>query len=264
MGVDYTAIKLLSLLKDDKKNKKLLTLGRQGLHINTNKVESLLELKKDSLKNEIWTEKLFNLLGYDIESIDNSNYENATHVHDMNFPIKENFKNKYDIVLDGGTLEHIFNFPVAIKNCMEMVKVGGKFASITCGNNFSGHGFYQFSPELFFRVFTKENGFEVENVFISEVGSNTWYKVMDPNVVKKRVLFNNKKETYIITIANKISNQEIFKNTPQQSDYFDIWNNGIKIKKRKFLRKVFEKINEKLIKIFYKYDPKHFIKYKLK
>jgi len=42
----------------------------------------------------------------------------------MSQPIDTIHKNKYDLVFDGGTLEHVFNFPVAIKNCMEMVKVG--------------------------------------------------------------------------------------------------------------------------------------------
>ena len=68
-------------------------------------------------------------------------------------------KNKYTLVIDGGCLEHIFNFPVAIKNCMEMLQEGGHFIGITPANNLMGHGFYQFSPELYFRIFSKENGF---------------------------------------------------------------------------------------------------------
>src|SRR5438477_418150 len=79
--------------------------------------------------------------------------------HDMNEPIPDKFKETYTAVLDGGSLEHVFNFPVAIKNCMEMVKVGGHYLAITPANNFFGHGFYQFSPELYFTVLSKENGF---------------------------------------------------------------------------------------------------------
>jgi hypothetical protein len=31
--------------------------------------------------------------------------------------------------------------------------------AVTPANNQMGHGFYQFSPELFFRVFSQENGY---------------------------------------------------------------------------------------------------------
>ena len=61
---------------------------------------------------------------------------------------------QFDLVFDGGTLEHVFNFSTALKNCMHMVKPHGRFVSVTLPNNWCGHGFYQFSPELFFRALT--------------------------------------------------------------------------------------------------------------
>ena len=79
----------------------------------------------------------------------------------MNIPISDSSKDKYTVVIDGGSLEHVFNFPIAIKNCMEMLQVGGYFISLAPANNMLGHGFYQFSPELFYRIFSKENGFSV-------------------------------------------------------------------------------------------------------
>ena len=65
----------------------------------------------------------------------------------MNTPIYGSLKNRFSALLDAGTIEHVFNFPQAIRNCMEMVKVGGHFIQVTVANNFIGHGFYQFSPE---------------------------------------------------------------------------------------------------------------------
>lgn len=53
----------------------------------------------------------------------------------MNLPVPEVHKDSYTAVLDGGSLEHIFNFPVAIKNCMEMLKVDGQYLGITPVNN---------------------------------------------------------------------------------------------------------------------------------
>lgn len=177
MGVDLNAIKALNYLRNKNINfGQTITLGRQGLWIKPKNIYKgltgrSLELKEklEKLSSFNFAEDLFKIFGSDaVTSIDFSDYEGATIVHDMNIPINTELKNKYDIVFDGGTLEHIFNFPQAIKNCMEMIKVGGYFLSITCCNNLSGHGFYQFSPELFFRVFSKENGFSETEIFISE------------------------------------------------------------------------------------------------
>jgi hypothetical protein len=172
-----------------------------------------------------YAESFLKILGArGIESFDASDYENATNVHDFNEPIPDRFKNKYSVVLDGGTLEHIFNFPAAIKNCMEMVKVGGHFLNITPTNNYLGHGFYQFSPELFFRIFTTDNGYEKPRVFIFEQIPNCdWYEVTDPDAVKERVTLINNEPSYMLVIAKKEKSVEIFKKAPQQSDYSAIW-----------------------------------------
>ena len=105
-------------------------------------------------ESEGYAEKFFQILGAShITSFDKSDYQVATCLHDMNAPIEGSLKNRFSVVLDSGTLEHVFNFPQAIRNCMEMVKVGGHFIQITVANDFIGHGFYQFTPELMYRVF---------------------------------------------------------------------------------------------------------------
>jgi SAM-dependent methyltransferase len=97
---------------------------------------------------------------------DISSYEGADIIHDLNEPIPENLHGRFDAVIDGGSLEHIFNFPVAIKNLMQLLKIGGSLYLAAPANNLCGHGFYQFSPELMFRVFTKENGFELRRIVL--------------------------------------------------------------------------------------------------
>ena len=83
-------------------------------------------------------------------------------------------------MLDSGSLEHVFNFPIAIANCMALTEVGGHFVAITPANNWCGHGFYQFSPELFYRVLCAENGFRVERMIVAECPDGTWLEVADP------------------------------------------------------------------------------------
>jgi SAM-dependent methyltransferase len=162
-----------------------------------------------------------------VYSMDYSSYESATFIHDMNLPFPEEMKGKFSAIVDGGTLEHIFNFPSAIKNCMSALKTGGHFIGITPANNLMGHGFYQFSPELFYRVFSEENGFAVKKMFITsedDMGTKTkWYEVADPDKVKDRVMLVNQKPLYILVLAQKIQEKEIFSIVPQQSDYAAVW-----------------------------------------
>jgi hypothetical protein len=47
-------------------------------------------------------------------------------------------------VIETGSLDHIFNFPVAISNLMQMTRVGGSVFLTTVANNLCGHGFSGF------------------------------------------------------------------------------------------------------------------------
>ncbi len=147
-------------------------IGRQGLYLSRRDLKDSFQafgyVVNDELIDHIFTksdryaEPLLTYLGArDVHSFDFSAYEGATHLCDMNREVPAGAKEHYTTVLDGGSLEHVFNFPMAIRNCMEMVRVGGHYLGITPANNFMGHGFYQFSPEMYFSVFTRENGFEL-------------------------------------------------------------------------------------------------------
>ena len=87
-----------------------------------------------------------------------------------------------------GNAQHIFNVPTAFANCMQMIKVGGHFLSMTPCNNFMGHGFYQFSPELFWSVLCEDNGFVIDRMYIFEWRPHaTWYVVANPASLGRRV-----------------------------------------------------------------------------
>lgn len=178
-----------------------------------------------ALLGEKYIEPLLQRFGANrIESIDNSAFENATTIHDLNQPIPEHLKATFTCVLDGGAIEHVFNFPQAMKNCMEMVQIGGHFLGVTTANNFMGHGFYQFSPELYYRVFSPQNGFEVEEMLLCETDRGApWYRVTDPEKLGHRVELVNNRPAYIMVMARRVSNAPIFKTTPQQSDYVSLW-----------------------------------------
>ena len=239
-----------------------------------------------------YSEPLFKILGAKtINSLDFSDYERATIIHDLNTPIPGNLKDRFTVIIEAGTIEHVFNFPVAIKNCMEALKVNGHFVAMTPVNNQMGHGFYQFSPELFYRVFSEENGFQILKMIIC---GNTdgpelmkWYEVVDPKAVKERVMLVNNFPTDLVFIAKKTHEAAIFNHTPQQSDYVSTWLASDSIKSGKkpegvsTIKHVYKKLVPKKLKIFLRnaydlltkekqevgdlglVDPKHFKELKL-
>lgn len=231
MGLDVNALRFLVDAKRSGINLgDTMTIGRLHINVYPRKVAQLF--KKHGIPHEAilanpleFSEPCFQALGAKtISSLDASDYEGATFVHDLNQPLPGKLKERFDTVFDGGTLEHVFNFPQAVRNCMEMLRVGGRFYIHTCANNCCGHGFYQLSPELFYRVFSAENGFEVERVVVHMIGPyNRWYEVEDPNRVRSRVELINFVPIHILVRARKTAAVPIFQRMPQQSDYVVMW-----------------------------------------
>lgn len=220
----------------------LLVLGRQQLFINQREVDLVVKRHRKELddqvnfkslryapdeKGNVYAEELLQRLGAKkITSLDFSAYEGCDIIHDLNHPIPDSLKGKYTCLFDGGTLEHVFNFPQALKNCMELLQTGGHFISSGPANNLLGHGFFQLSPELYYRALSPENGFQVIKILLYEdTYPANFYEVIDPDQVKKRVKLINSRPTGIFVIAKKLSSKAVFEKMPMQSDYVNVWNN---------------------------------------
>ena len=146
----------------------------------------------------------------------------------MNKCVAPELRGQFSLIFDGGSLEHIYDVPQCIKNIVSMLEVSGHLISINGANNFMGHGFYQFSPEFFFRVFSSENGFSVDELVLSEVNRDaTWYSATDPAMARQRVELVNNYPTYIMVRALKRKPVDALSVTPQQSDYeLKMWSEG--------------------------------------
>jgi SAM-dependent methyltransferase len=239
MGILFSHVALLAQAKQagvcfDR----MLTIGHQQSYLSQSQIESLAtrygpQLDATALAKEKYVDDLFqSLLGASVvQSLDYSDFEGSEIVHDMNKPIDAAQHEKFDVVIDGGSLEHIFNFPVAIANCMKLVKPGGSLFVFTMANNHAGHGFYQFSPELFFRILQPENGFEVRNVIMeqhrypgAELGHRTQcYSVVDPAQLKTRVGLVSKSPVLMMVQATKMATVPLFTTSPIQSDYAEAY-----------------------------------------
>lgn len=70
-------------------------------------------------------------LGVDsVRAVDHSDFEGAEIIHDMNRPIDASFEGIADLILDGSTLDNVFDPAVAIMNYNRMLRPGGRVVSI--------------------------------------------------------------------------------------------------------------------------------------
>ena len=151
MAIDVHGLNFLAFAKANKVNfSTVLTLGRQAIQVSEPDLRYFLNLmgRKDLVNKllhsgpgDAYCENLLKL-AFDantVDSIDASNYEAATIVHDMNMPLTWN--KKYSLVIDFGCLEHIFNVPVALDNITSRCEVDGHILHVSPGNNLCGHGY---------------------------------------------------------------------------------------------------------------------------
>ncbi|HKP90877.1 MAG TPA: methyltransferase domain-containing protein [Thermoleophilaceae bacterium] len=176
----------------------------------------------------------------EVTALDASDYEGAEIVHDLNEPVPAELERRFDLVLDGGSLEHVFDLPTALRSYMRMVRPGGRLIVATMANNHCGHGFYQLSPELFFRALSEPNGYRVERLhlageeldfsrpvagvsFLYDVGGGGRFAPADPEAVRERVLLRGRAGTVLLVEARRTADVEPLVQPPQQSDYEPLW-----------------------------------------
>ncbi len=236
MGIDSNGIRFLARASERGVSfERTVTLGRQTLNLSKSQLAQTLKLSElefsrqeldDFFAEDRRADRLIRFLekmgATSVRSLDASDYEGADLLHDLNTPIPEDMAEQATMLIDGGTLEHIFDTRVALENCFKLIEVGGHYVGLSPANNFCGHGFYQFSPEFYFQVFP-HYGFEIIDIIscLDRPGAK-WYHLCDPNQVQDRVEITNCHRTFLLVLARKTKAFETPRHLPQQSDYQDI------------------------------------------
>jgi len=210
---------------------KTLTIGRQQMLVTTRELRTFLAQQSLMSQVEIdgidatdrrWAflDELLRLMGAEVvESIDITPRDEATVMADLNEPIPESMHSTFTAVFDGGSLEHIFNAPLALRSYMEALSPGGHLMIQTCGNGFFGHGFYQFSPEFFHRTLSPENGFQLETfTAMKDRARAARFEVGDPDEHGQRVELATRGRVILLVRAKKLRNQRLCQPLPLQSD----------------------------------------------
>lgn len=202
----------------------VLTLGRQHMAMTPDQAVALMEesgiapLRKLRGQEDLATHStlgaalghisdraFFELLGVPLQSLDNSDYEGADLVHDLNHPVPVEWHGRFDQILDSGTTEHIFDVRQSLKNVGDMLAVGGEVIHLLPANNFVNHGFYQFSPCLFFDYYCENRYKDLRGFIGKELSdfppSSAELFALDPNnlreirsAAKLLILFSARKQ----------------------------------------------------------------------
>lgn len=231
MGIDRTTLEALGALSSAGILRgNVLTLGRHNRFFKSRDLKSVSRRFSlginapdiERISTQEFTDELFLKLGASkVEAIDASPYEGATIIHDMNTDIGGRDIEQADLLFDGGTSEHVFDTSVAMANISKLVKIGGFYLGACPSNGESGHGFYQFSPEFYFRAF-KFHGFDViRHYLVATRYPSRWYRVDDPDVVGGRVIYSSAEPVYAMVLARKKIHSAAL-GAPVQSDYSNI------------------------------------------
>ncbi len=237
MGVSQEALGLLALARTSGADfSRVVTIGRQRLsaapeyvdHFFRQRGRADLADKLAAAPGDGYCEQLLKIAfgAALVQSIDASAYENADIIHDMNTPIAPG--ELYSIVGDFGTLEHVFNVPVAFDNMARLAAPNAHILHMLPSNNFVGHGFYQFSPELFFQIYSTERGYAGTRVFGAPGSTpDIWYEIRSPRDLKSRVNITSRDQLHLMVLTQKTGEPAPLVERPvQQSDYVEIWDKG--------------------------------------
>ncbi len=239
MGLDTNALNLLAFAKNQGADfRRTLSVGRAAVSMRDEDVAAFLRLfgrpdlagsVQRLTQSKYYEEILSEVFGATEQAaIDASRYEGASIIHDMNRPLDS--AQRFTAILDFGCLEHVFNFPVAIHNLIGLCEADGHILHYLPANNCCGHGFYQFSPELFFSLYSADRGFSGTRVFFVEWQDDpsVWFEIRSPAEMRRRVLVANHYEGYLLVITKRLATAvSPLDQPPQQSDYVETWKSDL-------------------------------------
>lgn len=240
---DILAVRIIEYVKQNDLSGNVVMLGRQrwvGKRRKRSAVlfEQTLEkylpgVSEDDLRNpgNEYSETFWQKLGFDqVDSMDVSDFENASIVQDLGGDLHEDLHGRFDVIYDGGTCEHIFDLPTAYRNIHKMLKPGGVLIGHSPCNNWINHGFYQICPEMVFGFWEKKLGYEVIECRVQPilpVYANRSVRPTNPNETGKRPRLNRALPDggQILDYAVRKPAQEVdASGRVYQTDYEGKWN----------------------------------------
>jgi len=238
MGMTALTTKLLmeQSKHHDFRSAHLLTIGRQGI---TFSVKELVKwarelefqlvdshLQRAVSENRMLTDtEYFLSLGFkSVDSMDVSEYEQATIICNLNEEIPQNLRDKFDVIYDGGSTEHMFNVPKALENYNKMLKIGGLMMHALPSTGNMDHGFYMFSPTFFYDYYS-QNRWCIDTKYMIQMPyshMNTWslYEYSEPGPFLEHIEFKGRWGVFFVAQKKPDST---YNNNIAQTYFRNLW-----------------------------------------
>lgn len=153
----------------------ILLIGRQNTDIPPQAMLNLLDLygitprvpleleKRGSLAHNVLTLSddtdriadvavFHSLADVNVMALDISDYEGAEIVHDLNLPLPDKYKGRFDFIFDGSSMDNIFNGAQALFSFSELLRPGGRVLAYNASNS-ARTAYSMYSPDWFFDFF---------------------------------------------------------------------------------------------------------------
>ena len=142
----------------------------KNLLVNNKTIDSIQKKKLDNLSRSksFATEDYFKSVGFkEYKSIDINGAYNSLQF-DLNKNISEtySYNEKYDLVINNGTGEHVFNQYALFLNFHNLTKLNGIMLNILPFIDWINHGFYNFNP-IFFADLAASNNYEIIKISLA-------------------------------------------------------------------------------------------------
>lgn len=167
----------------------VLTIGRQTVYLSVQQYVDILRehgidptkerLEKVTVDREtvcrragpavgkelISDRSLFYLLGVDrVRALDHSDYEGAEVLHDLNKPLPKQLESVADFIVDGSTIDNVFDTASALRNMAKLLRPGGRLLLVNALSNHNEP--YTVPSALWYIDYFVMNGFADCKVYI--------------------------------------------------------------------------------------------------
>jgi SAM-dependent methyltransferase len=221
----------------------IATLGRQHVYATEDEVRHLAARhdvwlgdtavtlhREPSLQEQrfISDDSLYELLGFQQSvRIDCSDYEAPDELLDLNSPeTPAHLVEAFDVILDSGTIEHVFDVPAVLRHCSRMLRPGGRIIHITPTTNCVDHGFYSISPTLYADYY-KASQFQMDRLYVCRLPyrfeRRSWQAYDYLQAGREALPFGQLGRRVWFTYAVATRTKDSLPAVPQQSFYLTTW-----------------------------------------
>jgi len=192
MAVDLLNLGLIISLVRQHRPRRILAFGHPEILVDDDEIQWRFGLRGDTGK----AHGLLSQLDATLMVLDRRRVTGVDEAVDLGFPLPESHCLSYDMVLDSGTTEHVFNVGQLFVNIVNALHVGGIVYYCNPLAMFN-HGYWNISP-VAYHDFYRANGFEILRIDLQIRGE------FIPLERERRFKMENDGKALMVCVARKV------------------------------------------------------------